>query len=675
LLNDYLKSTSTFWIVFQYSFFQKWFQNLKIMATDHNPPLRDLDEDAALRSILEGTATETGEKFFASLVQNLSRALNTHGAWVTEYIEASQRLKAIAFWLDGQWVDDYEYKIAGTPCAPVIEGSRLVHFPDRVVELFPQDPDLPQMGAVSYMGVPLLDVDGKILGHLAVLDTRPMPEEPRLFTLFKIFAARAAAELQRLRAESRVLEREEKLERLVNSAMDAIMELDQDLNVVLMNPAAEKVLRCPADQVVGKEFSLFLANDDRLKLKNLIKELDDRPEGQRHLWIPGGLNVRCTGSEVFPAEATLSRFEMQQETFYTLILRNVNERLKAEQKIRHLKFETEYLKEELKALHNFDEIIGNSTALKQVLQEVEQVADTDATVLILGESGTGKELIAHAIHNTSRRHNQPLIKVNCAAIPANLMESEFFGHEKGAFSGATQKRDGRFSLANGGTIFLDEIGELPYDLQVKLLRVLQEGEFEPVGSSQTQKVDVRVLAATNRDLDKAVHNKTFRVDLYYRLNVFPIEVPPLRSRGDDIALLASYFVNKFTRRMGRPFEPLTGDQITCLKKYDWPGNIRELQNVIERAAITHQNGRLNLDRMLPETAATPGTGNGYPVDNGSKRVRSAQEMLSLERQNLILALESTNWRVAGNNGAAKLLKIPPSTLSSRMKAFGIQRPR
>jgi PAS domain S-box-containing protein len=645
------------------------------MSTDNHPPLRGLDADAALRSILEGTATETGERFFTALVQNLSRALNTHGAWVTEYFEASRRLKAIAFWLDGQWLADYEYKIDGTPCAPVIEETRLVHFPDNIVELFPMDPDLPPMDAVSYMGVPLLDVDGRILGHLAVLDTRPMPEEPRLIALFKIFAARAAAELQRLKAESKALEREEKLERLVNSAMDAIMELNQDLKVVLMNPAAEKVFRCPAHQVVGKKFNLFLADDDGNKLNNLIKELDERPEGQRHLWIPGGLNLRCTGSDLFPAEATLSRFEMQRETFYTLILRNVNERLEAEQKIRHLTFEAEYLKEELKALHNFDEIIGNSTALKQVLKEVEQVADTDATVLILGESGTGKELIAHAIHNTSRRHDKPLIKVNCAAIPANLMESEFFGHEKGAFSGATQKRDGRFALANGGSIFLDEIGELPYDLQVKLLRVLQEGDFEPVGSSRTQKVDVRVLAATNRDLDIAVQNKRFRVDLYYRLNVFPIEVPPLRSRGDDIILLASYFADKFARRMGQSFRPLTDEHVNGLKNYHWPGNIRELQNVIERAAITHQNGRLNLDRMLPQTAAGPGTANGDPADKDSRIIRTAQEMLTLERQNLILALESTNWRVAGKNGAANLLKIPPSTLSSRLKALGIHRPR
>jgi len=643
------------------------------MTPDNLPSLRDLDEDAALRTILAGTAEATGEQFFAALVKNLCHALHTHGAWVTEYLAEERRLRALAFWLDGRLVDDYEYEIKGTPCEPVIDGTRLVHIPENVVELFPQDPDLPAMGAVSYMGVPLLDLDDKILGHLAVLDTRPMREEPRSLALFQIFAARAAAELQRLRAEADVKNREEKLGRLVDSAMDAIIEIDRDFNIILMNPAAEKILGEVADQIIGQGFTRFLTLDDRKKLEDLIAQLDALPKDRQYLWIPGGLKARKSDGEEFSAEATLSRFEHQKETFYTLILRNVNERLEAEKKIRALKFEAEYLKEELKLLQNVDEIIGNSTALKQVLQEVGQVAETDANVLILGESGTGKELIAHAIHNNSRRQDKPLIKVNCAAIPANLMESEFFGHEKGAFSGANKKRDGRFFLADGGTIFLDEIGELPYDLQVKLLRVLQEGEFEPVGSSQTIHVDVRVLAATNRDLDKAVHNETFRVDLYYRLNVFPIEVPPLRNRGDDIILLASYFANKFARRMGRAIDPLTEENINCLKAYDWPGNIRELQNVIERAAITSQNGRLNLGWALPETAEKPVAESGEPAENSSKKIHTAQEMLNLERENLIKALKTTGWRVAGNNGAASLLGMPPSTMSSRMKALGIKR--
>lgn len=232
---------------------------------------------------------------------------------------------------------------------------------------------------------------------------------------------------------------------------------------------------------------------------------------------------------------------MARQTFYTLILRNVRDRLEAERKIHALTNEAAYLREELRALRHFDAILGRSEPILRVLHDIQQVAETDATVLILGETGTGKELIARAIHHTGRRRDRPFIKVNCAAIPAALIESEFFGHERGAFTGATAKRDGRFTLADGGTIFLDETGELPLDLQAKLLRVLQEGEFEPVGSSQTRKVNVRVVAATNRDLQRAAQEGTFREDLYYRLNVFPIHVPPLRDRREDIPLLAAAF--------------------------------------------------------------------------------------------------------------------------------------
>jgi transcriptional regulator with GAF, ATPase, and Fis domain len=308
------------------------------------------------------------------------------------------------------------------------------------------------------------------------------------------------------------------------------------------------------------------------------------------------------------------------------------------------------------------------------LRDIEEVAGTDATVLILGETGTGKELIARAIHKNSRRREKPLIKVNCAAMPAALIESELFGHEQGAFTGATKKREGRFALADGGTIFLDEIGELPVDLQVKLLRVLQEGEFEPVGSSRTQKVDARVITATNRDLKQATREGKFREDLYYRLNVFPIELPPLRERGDDIGLLAANFAKRFAQRMGRSIESLSEACIQRLKAYSWPGNVRELQNVIERAVITARDGRLNLDRALPEnlreivaeTALSAGT---------PKRVRTAKELEELERANLIAALEATGWRVAGETGAAQLLGMKPTTLSSRIKALGIERPR
>ena len=305
---------------------------------------------------------------------------------------------------------------------------------------------------------------------------------------------------------------------------------------------------------------------------------------------------------------------------------------------------------------------------------MKEVAATDATVLILGETGTGKEVIARSIHRASRRHNRPLIKVNCAAIPATLIESEFFGHEAGAFTGATKKRDGRFAMAHGGTIFLDEVGELPFDLQSKLLRVLQEGEFEPVGSSQTRKVDVRVLAATNRDLQRCTGEGKFREDLYYRLNVFPIELPPLRERRGDIGVLAAAFAEKFAKSMGRPIEPLSADCIRRLEAYRWPGNVRELQNIIERAVITARDGKLNLDRALPESVSVL----AVALTDGEaavKRVRTAKELEDLERENIVAALEASGWKVAGANGAATLLGIKPTTLNSRVKALGIERKR
>jgi len=644
------------------------------MAADNPSPLRDLDEEAALRSILEGTATETGERFFAALVENLAKALRTHGAWVTEYLPESRRLRALAFWMDGQWVRDYEIAIAGTPCEAVIDHARLVHFPDNLLALYPDDPEVKQVGAVSYMGVPLLDVNGRILGHMAVVDRRPMPEEPRALALFRIFAARAAAELQRIRAESEVRQREEKLGRLVDSAMDAIIELDRRLVVTRVNQAAEKVFGCEASRAVGLDFAGFLSTESRGKLARLIAELDARPDGERYLWIPGGLMAVQSGGEKFPAEATLSRFESGRETFHTLILRNVNERLEAERRIQSLTGEAEYLREELQALQNFNEIVGQSEPIRRVLREVAQVAETDATVLILGETGTGKELIARAIHRGSRRRDHPLIKVNCAAVPATLIESEFFGHEQGAFTGATRKRDGRFALADRGTIFLDEIGELPVDLQVKLLRVLQEGEFEPVGSSRTRRVDVRVIAATNRDLYQAVQEGKFREDLYYRLNVFPITVPPLRDRGEDIVLLASAFTARVPQRMGRRIEPLSDDAIRRLRAYGWPGNVRELQNVIERAVITGRSGRLGLEDALPEPHESVWPEPPAASEEAPPRIRTLQEIQELERHNLIRALEATEWRVSGDNGAARLLGMNPSTLSSRMKALGIKRP-
>lgn len=641
---------------------------------DPSQPLQDLETDSALRAILEGTATATGQQFFAALVQNLAKALGTHGAWVTEYFPEKRRLRALAFWMDGRWVNDYEVDITGSPCEQVIDTRRLVHFPDRLLELYPNEPDVMAIGAVSYMGVPLQDTDGHILGHMAVIDRRPLPEEPRVHAIFRIFAARAAAELQRLRAEAEVREREEKVGLLLSSAMDAIIELDDRLHITRVNPATEKVFRCRADKMAGQDFRRFLTPEDAGRLMTLIAELDGRPEGQQSRWIPGGLTARCPEGESFPAEATISRFELHRQKFTTVILRNVHDRMEAEQKIRSLTAETEFLREELQALHQDGSLIGESPALRQVLHEIAQVAGTDTTVLIMGETGTGKELVARAIHTAGTRRERPLVTVNCAAIPASLIESELFGHEPGAFTGATRKREGRFALADKGTIFLDEIGELPLDLQSKLLRVLQEGEFDPVGSSTTRKVNVRVLAATNRDLEKSVREGKFREDLFYRLNVFPLRLPPLRERGDDVVRLASVFAQRFATKMGRTISPLTADCARRLKAYSWPGNVRELQNVIERAVITSADGRLNLDRALPEASSTGPSSVARTADSPGP-IRTAKELEELERANILRALDAAKWKVSGEKGAAALLGMNASTLSSRIKALKIEKPR
>jgi transcriptional regulator with GAF, ATPase, and Fis domain len=328
--------------------------------------------------------------------------------------------------------------------------------------------------------------------------------------------------------------------------------------------------------------------------------------------------------------------------------------------------------------------VGESRAIVSVLQDVGSVAATDASVLITGETGTGKELIARAIHDASRRSDKPLIIVNCAAVPANLIESEFFGHERGAFTGATQRRQGRFELANGGTIFLDEIGDLPLDLQGKLLRVLQEGAFEPVGSSRTRTVNVRVLSATNRDLGQAVAQRRFREDLFYRLNVFPLRLPPLRERGDDVVLIAQSFAGTLGARLGRPAATVHADDAAALRAYAWPGNIRELRNIVERALITSRDGVLRLAAMLPASVAAPTRepearpGNGapgarQPAAAPADDVLTVESLKEIERANLVRALEAAGWQVAGTRGAARMLGTKPSTLRSRMAALGIRK--
>jgi chemotaxis protein methyltransferase CheR len=325
-----------------------------------------------------------------------------------------------------------------------------------------------------------------------------------------------------------------------------------------------------------------------------------------------------------------------------------------------LEAERAYLQEEIKLEYNHDKIIGQSDSLKYVLYKAEQIAGSDTTVLVLGETGTGKELVARAIHSLSLRKNRSLVKVNCAALPTNLIESELFGHEKGAFTGSHSRRLGRFEVANGATLFLDEIGELPLELQAKLLRVLQDGEFERLGSSHTVKVDVRIIAATNRNLEAEVRKGRFREDLLYRLNIFPITMPPLRDRKEDIPLLVDFYVKKISKRMGKTIVLISAGVMSSLQNYLWPGNVRELENVVERALINSSGPKLRLGDELKQPFKDLSTNN--------------KTLNAVERGYIVQTLEQTHWKIGGKNSAAEILGLDRSTLRARMRKLGIQKP-
>ncbi|MFO8112652.1 MAG: sigma 54-interacting transcriptional regulator [Desulfosalsimonadaceae bacterium] len=325
-----------------------------------------------------------------------------------------------------------------------------------------------------------------------------------------------------------------------------------------------------------------------------------------------------------------------------------------------LEAERAYLQEEIKLVYNHENIVGKSDAINYVLYKVEQIAGTDTNVLIFGETGTGKELVARAIHGTSPRKNSALIKMNCAALPSHLIESELFGHEKGAFTGAQSRRLGRFEIANNATLFLDEIGELPLELQPKLLRVIDDGEFERLGSSETKKVDVRIIAATNRNLEEEVNKGEFREDLWYRLNVFPITMPPLRDRIDDIPLLVNFYVERISKRLGKVIEMVPSNVMDALLQYHWPGNVRELENVLERAVINSSGPKLRLVDELKKPH--------------KDTTRADKTLENVEREYIIRVLEQTQWKVSGKNSAAEILGLDRSTLRARMRKLNIGRP-
>ena len=620
----------------------------------------------ALKQIVENTSEYTGKEFFKALVKHLAEILEVHGVWVTEYLEEQNKLNALAFWLKGSYVEKYEYLVSNTPCEPVLDGHDICHVPKNVIDLYPKDPDLKPLGAVSYMGISLRDIDGRILGHLALLDNKPMPEIPEVFAIFKIFASRAAAELQREIMQRKVVDSESKLNRLVNGTSDAIIEFNSEFSITQSNNAATQAFQVSGDTFLKTNLKMLFDSKSFNKLKSLLPQHNVLSNYYDTLHINEPLVCLNSMGESFPAKINLSYYNFKNNIYYALYIRNIKDEVTNKKKIKELNTETIMLMEKVSA-QQFNYIIGNSEPIIKCLELVHLVAPTDANVLILGETGTGKELFAKAVHESSAHNSKSMVTLNCAALPSELIESELFGHVKGAFTGALVSREGRFSLADQGTIFLDEIAELSLHLQAKLLRVIQEGTFEPVGSSETKHVDVRIIAATHRNLEQQIIEGKFREDLFYRLNVFPINIPPLRERGNDIALISNAFFEKITKNKALSVMPLTKKDLNKLSLYNWPGNVRELQNIIERGIITSIDGKFNLNSILPSSP------NSHVETSVSSDILTNEDILLLEKNNIINALNLTNWKISGQEGAAQLLNLPRTTLASKIKKFEIKR--
>ena len=626
-------------------------------------------EEELLRNISEATSAVTGKDFFVELAKHITLTFSMKYALITQCAnEEKTRLRTLCY-VDGQqMLDNIEYDVTGIPCEIIMSGKDF--FMARgVEEYFPKE-----KGIQSYVGVPIYSPsNGEVIGHIIAVDPNPVTNDKNQTSILKIFAARAGSEIERIKAEQKLKETlesanfelqvqlkksEERFRDLFEEAPIAYVNEGLDSKFIRANRAALRILGVKTEDVPNTYGKTMAPNtpDAQRRMKEAFESVGRgtdtsgvvlelrRQDNGKPVWIQWWSNPDPGGQ------------------FTRTMFIDITERVLMEQEKAKLQAQNQYLKEEIKLNHNFEEIISKSNTFQKVLKQIEQVASTDSTVLILGESGTGKELIARAVHHISSRSKRPLVKVNCATLPANLIESELFGHEKGAFTGAMERKIGRFELADSGTVFLDEIGELPVELQAKLLRVLQEGEFERLGNPNTMKVNVRVIAATNRNLQQAIEKKEFREDLYYRLNVFPIICPPLRDRKEDIPLLVKHFCQKHEGKIGKKITNIPQKVMDTLIAYDWPGNIRELENIIERAMILSQGNTLEAGDWLPVAKII--TTNGNP---------NLQKMGDVEKDHIIETLKKTNWKVSGEKGAAKMLGLNPTTLEARMKKLGIKR--
>lgn len=637
-------------------------------TTEQHPVADDL-----LLKVSDATSRYVGQDYLKELTRYITLTLGVRYALISECSDESKtRVRTISYVDRGMPLENIEYDLAGTPCEIVMQGNDYF-CASNLEKKFPKEEHLE-----SYLSVPIYSPStGEVLGHIAALDTKPMNESQNQTAILKIFAARAGSEIERLRTEEKLFDllksdniqlqkqlkdSEERYRDLFDEAPFAYVHEGLDSKFIRANKVALRVLGLKQEEV-NNIFGKTLVAENPENLKRLKEAFDSIKSGVDTGGVILELKRKDTGQPLWIE--WWSNPDPSGEFTRTMFI-DITEKVILEQEQVRLKAQNKYLQEEIKLNHNFEEIVSKSKKFHRILQQIEQVASTDATVLITGESGTGKELIARAVHNISNRSKRPLIKVNCATLPANLIESELFGHERGAFTGAMEKKIGRFELADGGTIFLDEIGELPVELQAKLLRVLQEGEFERLGNPKTMKVNVRIIAATNRNLQHAIENKEFREDLFYRLNVFPIHTPPLRERKEDIPLLVKHFIKKYEGKMGKKILEIEPGLMDALTVYDWPGNIRELENLVERALIVTSGNTLEHGDWVPITKNTSLKANGRA---------EPKKLDDIEKEHILETLRSTNWKVSGEKGAAKILGLNPTTLEARMKKLGIVRER